>query len=83
MVMIVKKPSDVPQEVKEEPVVVEELPLSEENKAQKTAHETALKEKEAGNAAYKKKNFAEAIEHYTKALELFDEDITFLTNRAG
>ena len=83
MVMIVKTPAKAPQEVKEEPVVVEEIPMSEEDKAQKTAHETALKEKEAGNVAYKKKNFAKAIEHYTKALELFDEDITFLTNRAG
>lgn len=43
----------------------------------------AQKEKEAGNAAYKKKNFEEAINHYTKALELDDEDISFLTNRAA
>jgi len=42
-----------------------------------------LKEKEAGNVAYKKKQFDKAIEHYTKAIELDKEDITFLTNRAG
>jgi len=64
-----------------EPVVEEEP--SEEEKEKKQTKEAALKEKEAGNAAYKKKNFDEAIEHYTKALDLWDEDITFLTNRAA
>lgn len=43
--------------------------------------EQALKEKEQGNAAYKAKNFDEAITHYDKAFELYDEDISFLTNR--
>lgn len=43
----------------------------------------AAREKDAGNAAYKKKKFDEAIEHYTKAIELWDQDISFLTNRAG
>ena len=41
------------------------------------------KEKEAGNEAYKKKDFAAAIEHYNKALELYDRDISYLTNRAA
>lgn len=27
--------------------------------------------------------FASAISHYDRALELFDEDISFLTNRAA
>lgn len=43
----------------------------------------AQKEKEAGNGAYKKKDFETAIQHYTKAIELDDEDISFLTNRAA
>uniref|UniRef100_A0A453P695 Uncharacterized protein n=1 Tax=Aegilops tauschii subsp. strangulata TaxID=200361 RepID=A0A453P695_AEGTS len=43
----------------------------------------AQKEKEAGNASYKKKDFETAIQHYTKALELDDEDISYLTNRAA
>lgn len=41
----------------------------------------ALREKEKGNEAYKAKRFDEAIAHYNKALELYDGDISFLTNR--
>ncbi|KAL6579849.1 hypothetical protein OROMI_007873 [Orobanche minor] len=51
--------------------------LRRERKAQ------AQKEKVAGNAAYMKNDFEIAIEHYSKAIELDDEDISFLTNRAA
>ena len=43
----------------------------------------ALEEKEKGNAAYKQKDFATALKHYEKALELDPTNITILTNRAG
>ncbi|KAL6506842.1 hypothetical protein OROHE_022279 [Orobanche hederae] len=43
----------------------------------------AQKEKVAGNAAYMKKDFEIAIEHYSKAIKLDDDDISFLTNRAA
>lgn len=43
----------------------------------------AQAEKELGNAAYKKKDFEAALQHYGKALELYDGDISFLTNRWG
>lgn len=43
----------------------------------------AYEEKEAGNAAYKSKKFDEAVAHYTKAIELFDGDISFVTNMAA
>lgn len=52
-----------------------------ERKAKLQRKEEALRAKEQGNAAYKAKNFDEAISHYDKAYELFDEDISFLTNR--
>ncbi|OMO52383.1 Tetratricopeptide TPR-1 [Corchorus olitorius] len=73
----VKKPEPVPEP---EP---EPMEISEEEKEKKEKKEMALKEKEAGNAAYKKKDFETAIQHYTKALELDDEDISYLTNRAA
>ncbi|KAL1214118.1 Hsp70-Hsp90 organizing protein 3 [Cardamine amara subsp. amara] len=57
--------------------------LSEEEKEKKERKEKALKEKEEGNCAYKKKDFERAIEHYRKAMELDDEDISYLTNRAA
>ena len=43
----------------------------------------AKKEKELGNAAYKKKDFDVAIAHYDKAISLDDEDISFITNKAA
>uniref|UniRef100_A0A1A9X5S2 Stress-induced-phosphoprotein 1 n=1 Tax=Glossina brevipalpis TaxID=37001 RepID=A0A1A9X5S2_9MUSC len=41
------------------------------------------KEKEAGNAAYKKKDFDSALNHYTKAMEYDPTDITFYNNIAA
>ena len=43
----------------------------------------ALKEKELGNTAYKKKEFEEALKHYERAIELDPDNITFITNKAG
>jgi len=43
----------------------------------------ALKEKELGNAAYKKKDFKAATEHYDKAIALDPTEISFLTNKAA
>ncbi|XP_009763346.1 hsp70-Hsp90 organizing protein 3-like [Nicotiana sylvestris] len=57
--------------------------VSEEEKQTKERKGLAQKEKEAGNAAYKKKDFETAIQHYSKAIELDDEDISFITNRAA
>ncbi|WJX60425.1 DNA binding protein [Trifolium repens] len=64
-----------------EPEPMEEVADEEKEKKQRKAE--AQKEKEAGNAAYKKKDFDTAIQHYSKALELDDEDVSFLTNRAA
>ncbi|KAK4389442.1 Hsp70-Hsp90 organizing protein 3 [Sesamum angolense] len=59
------------------------MDVPEEEKDKKERKAKAQKEKEAGNAAYKKKDFETAIQHYSKAIELDDEDISFLTNRAA
>lgn len=45
--------------------------------------EAAQKEKSLGNELYKAKKFDEAIEHYNKAIELDNTDMTFLTNKAA
>lgn len=73
-----KRPEKAP-EAEPEPMEV----VSEGVKEIKEKKLQAQKEKEAGNAAYKKKDFETAIQHYTKAIELDDEDISFLTNRAA
>ena len=73
--------STAPAAAKKEPEP--EVEMGEEDAAAARAKEAALKEKELGNAAYKKKDFAVAIEHYDKAIELYDGDISFITNRAA
>ncbi|KAL4362890.1 hypothetical protein GQ457_04G037960 [Hibiscus cannabinus] len=70
-----KKPAPEPEP--------EPMEITEEEKEKKEKKEKALKEKEAGNAAYKKKDFETAIQHYTTAMELDDGDISYITNRAA
>ncbi|XP_044487319.1 hsp70-Hsp90 organizing protein 3-like [Mangifera indica] len=83
-----KKSEPAKEEKKPEPEPVPEpepepMEMTEEEIEKKVRKAQALKEKEEGNAAYKKKDFEKAVAHYTKALELDDEDISFLTNRAA
>ncbi len=54
-------------------------PEDEEAIASRKAKEDAEAEKKLGTEFYKKRKFDEAIEHYTKAWDLF-QDITYLTN---
>lgn len=54
-------------------------PEDEETIAKKKAQEAGDAEKKVGNDFYKKKEFDQAIEHYTKAWEL-NKDITYLNN---
>ena len=57
--------------------------MSTEEKEEKELREKAQVEKQAGNAAYKKKEFEKALEHYTKAMEIDTKDISYITNRAA
>ncbi|KAL0693849.1 hypothetical protein Bca4012_061029 [Brassica carinata] len=78
--MVVNEPPVVEKKREPEP---EPEPEVAEEKEKKERKEKALKEKEMGNAAYKKKDFETAIKHYSTAMEIDDEDISFITNRAA
>lgn len=43
----------------------------------------AVTAKEAGNAAYRKRDFETAVKHYDKAIELDPTDMSFRTNKAA
>ncbi|CAL5015700.1 unnamed protein product [Urochloa decumbens] len=77
-----QKPEAKAREPEPEPEP-EPMEVTDEEKERKERKAAAQKEKEAGNAAYKKKDFDTAIQHYTKAMELDDEDISYITNRAA
>ncbi|CAH2048067.1 unnamed protein product [Thlaspi arvense] len=70
-------------ERKREPEPEPEPEIGGEEKEKKERKQKALKEKELGNAAYKKKDFETAIKHYSTAMEIDDEDISYITNRAA
>lgn len=57
-------------------------PADEEAKAKREAKEAADREKALGTENYKKRQFDQAIEHYSKAWELY-KDITYLNNLAA
>ncbi len=71
----VEEKMEVEEEEEEEDLSA--LPEDERNK------KLAQRAKEAGNAAYKARDFATAIDHYTKAIELDPDTVSFLTNRAA
>jgi stress-induced-phosphoprotein 1 len=62
------------------PPPVEEEEIDEDQLAEKEAKTSAEKEKAAGAAAYKSRDFATAVSHFSKAWDLWPKDITFLTN---
>lgn len=47
----------------------------------RSAMPQALEHKSRGNELYKARKFDEALEEYGKAIELYDKDVSFLTNR--
>ncbi|TSL28166.1 Stress-induced-phosphoprotein 1 [Bagarius yarrelli] len=67
-------PAPKPKETAPPPPKEEDLP---ENKR------LALKEKDLGNAAYKKKDFETALKHYEEAFKLDPTSMTFLSNQAA
>ena len=49
----------------------------------KNVYFQALKEKDLGNEAYKKKDFAAAHLHYDKAIEIDPKNIMYYTNKSA
>lgn len=45
--------------------------------------ESQNQRKKLGTAAYKKRDFETAIHHYSWAIEMDNEDISYITNRAA
>lgn len=70
-------------EAEDEAVPEPEPEQDSEEKQKERRKADAQQAKEQGNAAYKARKFDEAISHYDKAYELYDEDISFLTNRSA
>jgi stress-induced-phosphoprotein 1 len=73
----IKKPQEVPKT--EEPA--EEV--SPEEKEKQTKRKESDKLKELGNAAYKKKQFEEALQQYEKAWKADESNIAVLTNKSA
>ncbi|XP_057316344.1 stress-induced-phosphoprotein 1-like [Hydractinia symbiolongicarpus] len=76
------KKEDAKPEEKKPKTETKETTQSPESKLSDVQKE-ALKEKELGNAAYKKKDFTTAHLHYDKAIELEPTNITFYTNKSA
>ena len=74
------QPEEPMDEVEETAVEIEQTP-EEIEESQRRAN--AKSEKENGNQFYKKKDFENALSCYSKAWELDDTNITFLTNKAA
>ncbi|XP_027038848.1 stress-induced-phosphoprotein 1-like [Pocillopora damicornis] len=70
-----EKPASEPMET--------EKPQPEPEPEVDTSVQKSLEEKELGNAAYKRKDFETALDHYGKAIELDPTNMSFLTNRAA
>ncbi|XP_017475955.1 PREDICTED: stress-induced-phosphoprotein 1 [Rhagoletis zephyria] len=75
-------PPKAPEPKNAEPRKPAEPNVDEMNEEERRKY-FARKEKEAGNAAYKKKDFETALKHYRAALEQDPTDITFHNNIAA
>lgn len=70
------KPQSTPESKKPEPKPEPKDNLTPEQRE-------AVKEKDLGNEAYKKKDFETALKHYDRAIELDSVNITYMTNKAA
>lgn len=59
-----------------------EADLKQREEDRKRKHEAAMREKEKGNECYKKKQYLDAIECYTRAIALKKDDKSLYSNRS-
>lgn len=76
-------PTQAPPPPKKQPEPEPEVELSPEETEKNEKKRKANDFKALGNQCYKEKKFAEAIEHYTKAIETMPEEITYYNNLAA
>ena len=57
--------------------------LTEEEKLEETNRKSAEELKLKGNEEFKKRNYDAALQHYTRAIELYPKELTYFLNRAG
>lgn len=78
------RPSSPPREAPSSPPAPPPAPTKPEKSPEELTKEAMLEEKEKGNAAYKKRDFKEALLHYDRAWEMSEEkEIPILTNKAA
>ncbi|KAJ2883894.1 Hsp90 cochaperone, partial [Coemansia asiatica] len=78
------QPTQKPAAKSEEKMEVDEpVELTGEDKEVAAKKAQAAEAKNLGNSAYKARKFEEALEHYSKAIELDGSDITFWNNKAA
>jgi stress-induced-phosphoprotein 1 len=75
-------PQPKKEEPKPEPMEVEEE-VADEEKERKAKRAASDKEKDSGNALYKKRQFEDALKAYDKAWELDETNVAVLTNKAA
>ena len=77
-----KEPSK-PSEPKEKFEPRQEQKEEKKPEKEETKENQAEKLKELGNAAYKKKDWAAALDFYEKALEINPQEVTYINNKAA
>lgn len=65
------------------PTVEEDIQMEEDDEEEAKAKKEAEQAKKAGNEAYKKRDFDEAIKQFEHAWDAWPQDITFLSNLGG
>ena len=78
---VLKKKREEEDKIRQEKERYENLTIDEREEEDQKKNAEEIKQK--GNAAFKSKNYKEALEFYTKALETYPKEVTFHLNLAS